>query len=622
MRAGRGAEKLPRAGPAGYRPDVSERSPRLVAVLRAASFALPVALGVLTAPVGSTWRDDAALLAGAELVVRPGQGALTAMVTAAASVLPLGDLALRGAVGSALVAGVLSVVVFGIVRRVLAELGQRPVLHPVVACVAALSATLSPLVARESAVAGGGVVGGLLAALLLRSALVPGTSRGHVALTAGALLSLLAMERVSVALVVGLAMALHAQVSRRASAQGGILVALGALFPIALLLPLFVLRGGELSSLKELSLRRDLTDMFVIDVAGLRTRGLSAFFHDLGPLALGLALLGFGASLVRGYRLGFRVLAGTVPLVVMLVSDLLVPPQRAALFTTDTFVVVRIAAVVGAAVLAALGIVTVVDLLERTKLPFARPAGILVVTFFAATGAMAAEESHAAAAADRRGAVRWTEETLQALPPRAVVVLRTEPVLRRMVAARTLGGARPDVTLVALPKLGDRKTAVELLREEPKMLPILRDVGAHGAPGEAALSALADERPVYVELDPSWDPRLSTHVLPEHLLLRFAPQPLGTSDRRLADVDTRAAAARVLGAEGKERDPATREVLADHARQELIATSLAHDKDSSNRAHQLLADLGVELVPGDPAYPFVDPARTTAKAKGPEKRKR
>ena len=243
------------------------------------------------------------------------------------------------------------------------------------------------------------------------------------------------MERVSVALVVGLALGLHALVSRRASAVGALLVLGAALVPLLLLTPLFLLRGSEASALLDLSVRRDLADMFVFDVAALRTRGLSAFFHDLGAFGLGLALLGFAAALHRGHRMGFRVLAGTVPLAVMLLSDLLVPPRTSALFAPDPFVVVRMTSVVAAAALAAVGIVTACALLERTRLPFARPAGILIVTFFAAVTTMAAEESYAAVAHDRGGATRWTETALLDLPPRAVVVLRSGPTLRRMVAA-------------------------------------------------------------------------------------------------------------------------------------------------------------------------------------------
>jgi hypothetical protein len=48
------------------------------------------------------------------------------------------------------------------------------------------------------------------------------------------------------------------------------------------------------------------------------------------------------------------------------------------------------------------------------------------------------------------------------------------------------------------------------------------------------LSTLADARPLFVELDSSWDERLSEHVVPEAFWLRFHSNPVGRSDRTLA----------------------------------------------------------------------------------------
>jgi ABC-type sulfate/molybdate transport systems ATPase subunit len=75
---------------------------------------------------------------------------------------------------------------------------------------------------------------------------------------------------------------------------------------------------------------------------------------------------------------------------------------------------------------------------------------------------------------------------------------------------------------------------------------MLRDLSLEGRAGEEALTILSDSRTVLTELDPRWDRRIVSHLVADQFWLRFAPQPLGPSDRRVAFADLRARFDRVL----------------------------------------------------------------------------
>jgi hypothetical protein len=67
-----------------------------------------------------------------------------------------------------------------------------------------------------------------------------------------------------------------------------------------------------------------------------------------------------------------------------------------------------------------------------------------------------------------------------------------------------------------------------------------------GRPTEYSLSQLADVRPLFVELDPTWDARLREHVGARGLWSEFHSQSLGRSDRYGLMNVTRPAVDRVI----------------------------------------------------------------------------
>jgi hypothetical protein len=183
------------------------------------------------------------------------------------------------------------------------------------------------------------------------------------------------------------------------------------------------------------------------------------------------------------------------------------------------------------------------------------------------------------------------------------LLLHSEPVLLRLMAAQTLRGTRPDVLIVPLAELEQGGEATEHFARERGFVPLVRDMLLSGKPGEYALSALADVRPTFIDLDPSRDARLSSHLMPQAFFTGFAPQPLARSDRGQAGSRGQASLERVtaLVKQARDGDPATRSVIeAAFTQRALILSALGDREDASNVLSTLLrlepsSKVGLEL---------------------------
>lgn len=555
----------------------------------------------------SVWRDDLATVRAAGVVLRAGDGLPSTLLSIASSALPLGSHAYRATLVSALAVGVTAALVRGLTARLLTAEGAPWGRALLLATTAALLSGLSPTLQREATVGGSASVATALA--LGAFALTLGAPRAtprDVAL--GAVLALLALESpvtcVACAPALTLALALGGDARSRARTSAPNVIGGAVITALALVAPTW-LRAPSSAPHLEVSVASSIGELLHVDVTSLRARGLGAFFGELGGLALALAGVGAVAGLNGGKTRRF-----VVPLVALVAVDLLVPPRSSGALAPDSFAAVRALAVAAAATLAQLGVAALVALLTTTGLSFARPAGAMVVAFSLSLVALSADEARAGDRGPRRGAEAFTREALDALPHGAVVLVRNEVIAHRLSAAR-LEGRRPDVLVIPAPLLGRGRLAARLLADEPALLPLLRDLGALGGPTEHALSSLADVRPVYTELDPSWDRRLASHAVPEHLFLRFMPQPLAPTDRVQGSVDTLAADQRVLAASTVDslRDPATSQVLAVLARGELAAAQIQGEKIAAFRALGRLTRLGHEPPPGDPVWEAFAPKR-------------
>jgi Protein of unknown function (DUF2723) len=93
------------------------------------------------------------------------------------------------------------------------------------------------------------------------------------------------------------------------------------------------------------------------------------------------------------------------------------------------------------------------------------------------------------------------ELRVRAVPARAVVIVHLPQTAFRHWELLATEAARPDVTLVPLPFLGYPGVARALLARDPMLTELVREYASSGQLSVRALQSLAERRPVLVELD-------------------------------------------------------------------------------------------------------------------------
>ncbi len=264
------------------------------------------------------------------------------------------------------------------------------------------------------------------------------------------------------------------------------------------------------------------------DTASARTTALSAWTHEVGVASLAIAAFGASAALLRG-----KTRALIAPFLAWIVLDTLLPARAAGVLSADPLTALRSLAVTAIAVGSALGVHTATTRLLDSKIAMSRAAATLVVVFHLTLVALTSEEAGFAADRSEQFATEsWTDEAFGRLEPRSAVLVRSPAIAWRLWAARILRGERPDVVVIPVHLLDKGRVASSLVAADRGLEPLLRDFALTHEPSEFSLSKLADVRPLHVEFDAAWRPRLSTHLLVSGLWLKHAPQPLGPSDRK------------------------------------------------------------------------------------------
>ncbi len=319
------------------------------------------------------------------------------------------------------------------------------------------------------------------------------------------------------------------------------------------------------------------SSLALIDASGARSTALSTWLTDVGVISFGLAIAGLVIGVMRT-----STRASMIPLFALVLADLAIPVSRVAVLTPDVFGALRLLAIAALAVCAALAVQSSAVALTHSRIPFAKPASVLLVVFDFTLVFVGAEDS--AFAADRRGeaaAEVWTDRALASVPADGLLLLRSEAVAWRLLAARIVRGQRPGHRGRAfMPLLERGNVRARLLRTEPALAPLIREVALSGRPSEYALSTLADARPLFVEFDPSFDRAQLEHLIPQAFFMRFAPQPLGRSDR-IAGLQQGASDFRSVVAETEhqgQRDIATRSVLMAETRGQALVAAALNDR--------------------------------------------
>jgi hypothetical protein len=559
------------------------------------SLLVPLVVTVFRAQSGSDWRDDVAAVSGFALLPLGGEGLLGLLADQASQFLPVGGRWLRAAWATSFALALASRLIYGHARRLLQKCGHMPVLAPALALAAALTAVLSPTFQLEGTVIGGGVIGAIAALMTLtaRERLPSGDVRSSVLV--GALVALTAAESHAAALALSAALVVRA-LSRRERPDLVLLLsgAAGAL-AVGLFFGAFVfLRSIAPNAWLDLGFGLGQSSLAASDVEKERLTALGSWLADVGLIPLGLSAFGFATALLRpGLR---RSLA---PLLALVLVDLALPAAKVGSLVADPFAPARLLALAALGIGAALGVQSAVLALFRMRVPFARPAAVLLVAFDFTLVFVGSEAS--AHATERRASKAnevWTDEGFSGLPSRALLLARSEALAYRLWSAQLVRGERPDIVVVPVSLLERGALRRRLLAAEPALSPLLRDIALSGRPGEYALSTLADARPLFVELDASWDARLSEHVVPEAFWLRFHANPVGRSDRTLAVERAGGRFDRVVSAvnpnEGGDAE-ATRTVVIASLRQRALF--LAARRDHETTAATL--DRLVKLAPND-----------------------
>jgi len=549
---------------------------------------VPLGMTVLRVGVAAQWRDDLALVRSLGLVPIGGEGVLSTVLTQLFGLVPLGGRVMRAALVGALGLAVSSRLLYAVARRALGADGKGGIwIPPLLSLAAALGATLAPTWQLEGTIAGGATlaVALTLAALLLRPASNVTDARVWIGYGGLAAASVLESHAAGVALLLMLLVQMFVVGDFPARRNVVLCLAGGAVVTALCLVPM-LLRPYATRAWIDLGYDLLGDGLTAGPVASGEPDAVRAWASELGLGALVLAAVGTASALLRR-----RTRWVVAPLLAPVAADVLLPTSSAGILAPGALTPVRLLAVAALSTTAAVGVYSLVGVVRRLRLPFARAACALVVLFHFTLIVLASEDS--AYVADRRaqrGAEVWTDEALADLPPRSLLLVRSPAIVWRLWAARVVRGERPDLVVVPMALLERGSLARRLLTLEPALGPLIREVAINEAPSEFALSALADQRPLHVEFDPAWDVRLLDHFVPRPLWLRFAPHALGRSDRRASLRDGRAAFERVLAsaATAEHRDAATLAVLTQTAREQSAVLAALGDRQELAVA---LADL-------------------------------
>jgi hypothetical protein len=290
----------------------------------------------------------------------------------------------------------------------------------------------------------------------------------------------------------------------------------------------------ELPSLTA-SLADTWSGMARVSLGGIR------FWHDAGLLVTATtiagAIWGFWRRVLRPLSVGWL-------LVMVLASVFGAPESKVSDSPTEALPVLAFAA---CALFTTITAQTLALGLLKVRVAYLGASVIVIVTLYAMLIAVHADDADFAAEAHTyRANGAFTEEAFWALPRRSVLLLRHRELAYRAWASRLADGVRPDLLILTVERLQRNPDSRRVLSIEPALAPLVREMVIRGQPTEYSLSQLADTRPLFVELEPSWDARLREHLGARGLWSEFHSQSLGRSDRYGIMMSTRANVDRVI----------------------------------------------------------------------------
>lgn len=533
--------------------------------------------------------SDASFARASGLEDGPAFHALDPLVHALFSLLPLGTVSMRYALGSCVLLGALSVLVFELAQRAMPNLSRA---KAPLALLLALTFAVSPPVQLEAQIPGGALLGTTLVlgfCFALTSTEVPislVTLLGGLAFCQEPILGLMCCAALLLSPLPYNLQAHDPSTSPSARAMGAwaqnkVPALLGL---TAGLLPLLVrVMATYVGGRERVTLGPILGD----DALVTRHSIMVFVRNEVGLIVLALALVG----LMVLWRAQKRML--------MLYGALLVLSALAlywgAPFGPLRFGATALVLLSTLFILAYCTIFAGIDRIFHAPIPFAKASGILSLLFLTAIPLRMLDESDSRLNAYRTDVTStWEDLAFDALPAKALVLVRDRRLWTRTQAASAAGTLRSDLSIVPTTAL-DSRAGAEVLLREPALGPLLRDILLGGAPTELTLSTLAQTRPVCVEFAHTWSQSLSKHLLPVGLFMQYEAEPRGLSERKIALDNQVVLRDRLARALTHDADPELAQLTIRALRLRAISTALTGERASTVRA---LEDLRV-FAPND-----------------------
>lgn len=164
---------------------------------------------------------------------------------------------------------------------------------------------------------------------------------------------------------------------------------------------------------------------------------------------------------------------------------------------------------------------------------------------------------------------KWQREVFSRIERDAVVVTTDARLDLRFSAARALRVAPGGWVLVS-PRRVHGSGASELVLAHRELAGVVREMIVRGAPTERTLAELAQKKPLYATFEPTWTNTIATHLLPDVLVERVSPSPIGSTDRKAALDETREIRLRALDPKGMMGDPGLVELSRSLARRRAL----------------------------------------------------
>ncbi len=570
-----------------------------------AVFAISWSVALVRGASGAQWQGDVAALRDQGLAAVGAGGYVSTWVTQLFLLVPLGSRTSRASVAAATLVALAAWCAYQLARPTIARLVGSGPLAALLAGTAALTAALGPTWQAEATLGGGAAASLALALTSLLVATEACDSRGATLTPAATrrwtFLALALAALLAENLVAGLAVSLTAAgacLGHGVAPPRPLRLALvaSALIAAALIAAPSLLRPASPSNIADLGGALSLTNLGSLVAAGDRKATVIGWASELGLFSLALAALGIGVTGRRAEERGVLLVLVLLPLVELAVG------ARTGASTGRVLHALATSSLIFAAVI---GVAEVVRFLRGLDVPMARPAAVLTIVFHMTLAAVVCDEASAHADRSARfAAEEWTDAALVRAPMNAALLVHSPALSFRLFGAQHVGGERPDVVIVAAPLLSHGAVMPNLLPREPDLAVLLRDYALTGRASEFGLSALADARPLLVELDARWDARLVAHLALRGPWLRFVPEALSAPERQ-GDGGVALGSARRLGAELERtalRDAASTTIVGRALKEHATALSLLGLTEAAS-AH---VD---ELLRLEPTDPFAKSAR-------------